>query len=104
LVEPPAAPAEPVVLTSVSPTSVRRPGKVLFDLHGTGLRADLIVRMMTVREMPRGITVTRQRWVNANLMTALVELDASVKPGAYAIALEDPKGGRLRTLPFTVTK
>jgi hypothetical protein len=93
-----------VVLTSVSPTSVRRPGKVLLDLRGTGLRPDLIVRVMAMRVMPRGITVAGQKFVNANLMTALLELDASVKPGVYAIALEDPTGGRLKTQPFTVSK
>jgi hypothetical protein len=76
----------------------------MLDLRGSGLRPDLLVRVMALREMPRGITVARQKWVSANLMTALLELDQSVKPGAYAIALEDPRGGPIRTLPFTVTK
>ena len=102
-VEPPPV-REPVVLTSLSPTTVRRPGKVMFDVHGTGLRADLLVRIMARREMPRGITVTGQRCVSGNLMTVLLELDGSVKPAVYAIALEDPSGGSLKTLPFTVTK
>ncbi len=102
--EPRALVREPVVLSSVSPTTVRRPGKVMFDLHGAGLRADLLVRIMALREMPKGITVARQRWVSANLMTVLLELDERVKPAAYAIALEDPMGGPLKTLPFTVTK
>jgi serine/threonine protein kinase len=102
-VEPPPA-REPVVLTSLSPTAVRRPGKVMFDLHGTGLRADLLVRVVAHREMPHGITVTGQRCVSGNLMTILLELDGSVKPAVYAIALEDPAGGPLKTLTFTVTK
>jgi hypothetical protein len=102
-VEPPPV-REAVELTSLSPTMVRRPGKAMFDLHGTGLRADLIVRIMARREMPRGITVTGQKWVSANLMTILLELDGSVKPAVYAIALVDPTGGPLKTLPFTVTK
>jgi hypothetical protein len=92
------------VLTTVSPLAVRRPGRAMLDLRGSGLRPDLLVRVMALREMPRGITVARQKWVSANLMTALLELDESVKPGAYAIALEDPTGGPIRTLPFTVTK
>jgi hypothetical protein len=37
-------------------------------------------------------------------MTILLELDASVKPAVYAIAIEDPTGGPPKTLPFTVTK
>jgi hypothetical protein len=101
---PPPAAREPVVLTAVSPVTVRRPGKVMFDLRGSGLRADLLVRIMALREMPRGITVARQRWVSASLITVLLELDDSVKPAVYAIALEDPMGGPLKTLPFTVTK
>jgi hypothetical protein len=95
---------EPIVLTSVSPPTARRPGRVMFDLHGAGFRADLVVRIVALREMPRGITVERQKWVSANLMTALLLLDESVKPAVYAIAIEDPKGGRVKSLPFTVTK
>ncbi len=102
-VQPPPV-LEAVVLTSISPTTVRRPGKVMFDLHGTGLRADLVVRIMARREMPRGITISGQRWVSGNLMTILLELDGSVKPAVYALAIEDPAGGPLKTLPFTVTK
>ena len=37
-------------------------------------------------------------------MTVLLELDESVTPGAYAIALEDPAGGPTKPLQFTVTK
>jgi hypothetical protein len=76
----------------------------MVDLHGTGLRADLLVRVVALREMPRGIRVAGQKWVSASLMTVLLELDDSVKPAAYAIALEDPRGGPLKTLPFTVTR
>jgi hypothetical protein len=48
--------------------------------------------------------VARQKWVNASLVTVLLELDASVTPGAYAIALEDPAGGQTKPLQFSVTK
>jgi hypothetical protein len=97
-------PSAPVVLTALSPPAVRRPGKVLLDLRGTGLRSDLLVRVVALREMPRGITVARQKWVSGNLMTVLLELDADVKPAVYAIALEDPTGGPLKSLELTVTK
>jgi serine/threonine protein kinase len=102
--EPPVAPSEPVVLTALSPLSVRRPGKVLLDLRGTGLRPDLRARILPLKEVPRGITVARQKWVSANLVSVLLELDAAVTPGAYAIALEDPAGGPVKPLQFTVTK
>jgi hypothetical protein len=103
VVEPPRA-REPLVLTSVSPPTARRPGRVMFDLHGTGFRADMVVRIVALREVPRGITVGGQKWVSANLMTALLLLDESVKPAVYAIAIEDPAGGPMKSLPFTVTK
>jgi hypothetical protein len=103
-VEPPAAPREPVVLSTVSPLSVRRPGRALLDLRGTGFRPELRVLIVPLREAPRGITVARQRWVSATLVTVLLELDAGVAPGAYLIALEDPGAGQTKPLQFTVTK
>jgi hypothetical protein len=103
VVEPPRV-REPLVLTSVSPPTARRPGRVMFDLHGTGFRADMVVRVVALREVPRGITVEGQKWVSAKLMTALLLLDESVKPAVYAIAIEDPAGGPVKSLPFTVTK
>jgi hypothetical protein len=104
VVEPPAAPLEPVVLTALSPLAVRRPGKALVDLRGTGLRPDLRARVLPLKEAPHGITVARQRFVSANLVTVLLELDESVAPGAYALVLEDPAGGPVKPLQFTVTK
>lgn len=103
-VEPPGAPLEPVALTALSPLSVRRPGKTLLDLRGTGLRPDLRARVLPLREAPRGITVARQKWVSANLVTVLLELEESVTPGTYAIVLEDPAGGPVKPLHFSVTK
>jgi len=104
LAEPPAAPAEPAVLTALSPLSVRRPGRALLDLRGTGLRSDLRARVLPLREAPRGISVARQKWVSATLVTVLLELEETVTPGVYAVALEDPSGLQTRPLQFTVTK
>jgi hypothetical protein len=92
------------VLTALSPLTVRRPGKALLDLRGTGLRPDLRARVVPLRDVPRGITVARQKWVSANLVTVLLELDEGVTPGSYAIVLEDPAGGPVKPLQFTVTK
>jgi len=100
----PAVPTEPVVLAAVSPLSVRRPGKVLLDLRGSGFRSDLRVRVLPMRESTRGIAVARLKWVSASLVTVLLDLDGSVSPGTYAIALEDPAGGQTKPLQITVTK
>lgn len=97
-------PAEPPVLSTLSPLSAQRPGKVLFDLRGTGLHAALRARVLPIREAPRGILVVRQKWVDPTLVTVLVELDSEVKPGAYAITLEDAQGQQAKPLTFTVTR
>ena len=102
--QPPTEPAEPAVLTALSPLSVRRPGRALLDLRGTGLRSDMRVRVLPLREAPRGISVARQKWVSATLVTVLLELEETVTPGAYALALEDPSGHQTKPLQFTVTK
>jgi hypothetical protein len=100
----PAVATEPVVLTALSPLAIRRPGRVLLDVRGTGLRPDLRARILPLREVPHGITVARQKWVSANLVTVLLELDGSVTPAVYAIDLEDAGGGHAKPLQFTVTK
>jgi hypothetical protein len=48
--------------------------------------------------------VARQKWVSDTLVTVLLELDETVVPGAYSIALEDSAGVTTKSLPFTVTK
>jgi hypothetical protein len=97
-------PAEPPVLSTVSPLTAQRPGKVLFDLRGTGLHEALRARILPIHEAPRGIVVSRQKFVDATLVTVLVELGAEVKPGTYAITLEDAAGRQANPLTFTVTR
>jgi hypothetical protein len=92
------------VLSTLSPLSAHSPGKVLFDLRGTGFHAALRARILPLRETPRGILVVRQKWVDPTLVTVLVELDSQAKPGAYGIALEDAQGRQTKALTFTVTR
>jgi len=97
-------PVEPASLTTLSPPSVRRPGRVLLDIRGTGLRSDQRARILPLKEAPRGITIVRQKWTGPNLVTILLELDGSVTPAAYAIALEGANGDRTNPLQLSVTK
>ena len=97
-------PAEPPVLATLSPLSAQRPGRVLIDLRGTGLHAGLRARILPLREVPRGILVVRQKCVDPTLVTVLIELDAEVRPGPYAITLEDAGGRQAKPLTFTVTR
>jgi hypothetical protein len=98
------AAVEPSVLTAVSPLTVRRPGKVMLDLRGTGLRSDQRVLILALKEAPKGITIVRQKWTSPSLVSVLIELDAHVAPAAYAIALESANGERTNPLQLTVTK
>lgn len=97
-------PAVPATLSAVSPLSVKRPGKVLLDIRGAGLRSDLRVRVLPMKETPHGISVVRQKWVDAGLVTVLLDLDAKVAPAIYAVALEGPDGSLTNPLQLTITK
>jgi hypothetical protein len=100
----PVLPRETPVLSTVSPPSVRRPGKYVLDLRGTGLRSDLRVRIVPLKEAPHGITIVRQACKSANLVQVLIDLDTEVTPGGYAITLADSSGGQTAALTLTVTK
>jgi hypothetical protein len=101
---PPAESLPPAVLNAVAPPTVRRPGKVLVDLRGTGLGPGHQARILPVKKVPRGIKVVKQKYVDDTLMTVLLELEESAEPGEYAIAVEDGRGNRSEPLIFEVTK
>ncbi|MGH7361302.1 MAG: serine/threonine protein kinase [Candidatus Methylomirabilales bacterium] len=101
---PTTAPAEPALLTAVSPLTVRRGGTTMLDLRGSGLRPDHQARLVKVKENTDGISVARQKYMDPTLIRVLLNLDPNVPPGAYAIALSDGGGGMTNTLPFTVVK
>jgi len=100
----PDLPSDPPVAATLSPLTARRPGKVLFDLRGSNLHAALRARVLPVREAPRGIAVVRQKCAGAALVNVLLEFDATVAPGAYALVLEDAAGRQTKPLTFTVVK
>jgi len=101
---PAVAPVEPAALSTLSPLTVKRGGRALLDLRGSGLRSDQHVQILGVKDPAKGISVVRQKWTSANLVTVLLELDANVSPTIYAIALESANGDRTNVLHFTVTK
>jgi hypothetical protein len=92
------------VLSAVAPPTVKRPGKALVDLRGTGLRPEHRARILPVKKVPWGIKIIRQKLVNDTLMTILLELEESAEPGEYAIAVEDGRGNRSEPLVFEITK
>ncbi len=101
---PTTAPAEPALLTAVSPLTVRRGGTTMLDLRGTGLRPDHQARIVKIKENTDGISVARQKYVDPTLIKVLLNLNPNVPPGPYAVALSDASGGMTNTLSFTVLK
>jgi hypothetical protein len=100
---PPAPPPEPAVLTAVSPLEVKRPGKVMLDLRGTGLRSEHRARVMAINKDPRGIRVAGQKYVNETLITVLIDLAPDAETGEFGIVVEDTFG-RTGQVVFTVNK
>jgi hypothetical protein len=96
--------AEPAVLTTVNPASVRRRGIAILDLRGSGFRADLRAIVFRGREIPTAIAVVRQRLVNPGLMQVGLQVDEAAAPGAYSIGLTDAQGRTSNTLKFEVAK
>ena len=101
---PPAPPAEPAVLHTVSPLEVKRPGKVLLDLRGTGFGPDHRARVLPLKKAPRGITVIGQKYVNETLITVLLDLDPKAETGEFAIVVEDRGGTQTAPATFKVNK
>jgi hypothetical protein len=100
----PPPPLPPAALSTVSPLTVARPGKVLLDIRGSALRPEHHVLIVPLKKAPSGISVVRQKLQGDALITVLLNLDASVSPGEYGLAVEDAQGVRSNTLVFTVTK
>lgn len=99
-----AAAAEPTVLTAVSPLQVKRGVTTILDVRGSGLRADQKAAILKIKEAPNGISVVKQKFVNAGLVQVVVKLEETAAPGAYALAMADGSGAYTNTLSFTVAK
>jgi hypothetical protein len=99
-----AAPAEPAVLQTISPLTIKRPSTTIFDVHGTGLRADLKATLLKIKDAPNGISILRQKLVNSTLVQIVVKVDEGTAPGLYGLSMADSRGGYSNTLSFTVAK
>jgi Protein kinase domain len=99
-----AAPAEPAVLATISPLTIKRPSTTIFDVHGTGLRADLKATLLKIKDAPNGISILRQKLVNSTLVQIVVKVDEGTTPGPYGLSMADSRGGFSNTLSFTVAK
>jgi hypothetical protein len=101
---PEAAATEPTVLTAVSPLQVKRGATTILDVRGTGLRASQKATILKIKDAPNGISVVRQKFVNAGLVQVIVKLEETTAPGAYGLTMADPDGAASNALSFTVGK
>jgi hypothetical protein len=99
-----AAVTAPTVLTAVSPLQVRRGATAIFDVRGTGLRADQKATVLKIKDAPNGISVVRQKFVNGGLVQVIVKLDDNATPGLYGLAMSDAGGAFSNVLSFTVAR
>lgn len=82
----------PLVLTAVSPPTLKRGGRTLVDLRGTGLRSGLLPGLLKGRAPADGIRVLSQRFVNPTLIQVFFEVDAAASTGSYTLSLGDAAG------------
>ena len=101
-----AAPAEPAMLTAISPLALKRGQTTILDVRGANLRADLQLRIVKAKNgtPASGFSIARQRLFNPTLLQILVKLDESADAGAYVASVVDPQGATSNGLPITITK
>ena len=83
----------PAILTAVSPPLVKRGGRTLVDVRGTGLRAGLQPSLTKGKGSADGVRVLSQRFVNPTLVQIFFEVDAAAPTGTYTLSLADATGG-----------
>jgi hypothetical protein len=83
---------------------VKRGATTILDVRGTGLRADQKATVLKIKEAPNGISVVRQKFVNAGLVQVIVKLEETAAPGSYGLAMADTAGTYSNALSFTVAK
>jgi hypothetical protein len=92
------------VLATISPLTIKRPSTTIFDVHGTGLRPDLTATVLKIKDAPNGISILRQKLVNATLVQIVVKVEETTAPGPYGLSMADSRGVFSNSLSFTVAK
>jgi serine/threonine protein kinase len=105
---PPAAPApptEPALLKSIAPPMMAPNSTSLYDLHGSGLRAELRAVFLKGRDVAPGINVVRQKFVNSTKIQVLVRVEEGAgSGGGYSVVLVDAEGRATNGAPFQIGK
>jgi len=100
-----AAPTEPAALKSIAPPMMAPNTTNLYDVHGSGLRPELRAIFLKGRDVAPGISVVRQKFVNATKVQLLVRVEEGVAGGGgYSVVLVDADGRATNGAPFQIGK
>jgi hypothetical protein len=92
----------PAVLKTLSPPTLRRGGRQLVDVRGSGLTPNHNPTLLKGKAIVAGLTVTGARFVNEGLLQVFIQVDAAVPTGAYVLLLTDGEGRQTNALRFDV--
>jgi hypothetical protein len=97
---PPPAPAEPAVLSHLSPPNMQARPSFLVDVRGTGLRQEHRAVVLRGGSPAPGFEIVRQRYRNPELLQLLLKIDASTPKGDYVLAVRDAGGALSNPISF----
>lgn len=98
------APSGPAAISTLVPGKVRKGGRALVDVRGSGLRADHRAQVLRGGGLAPGIVVAGQRYVDAGLVRLILEIGEAAVPGTYQVLLVDGGGQATNARPLEVTK
>jgi serine/threonine-protein kinase len=96
--------AGPALIRTIAPFRLRPGALQVLDVHGSGLRAEHRARIVPLRkrEVAAGFNVTRYQLRNPELLLVFVQVDAAVRPGKYALSLQDASGAETNAFAIEV--
>ena len=99
-----AAPAEPAVVKSMAPPTVRRGQRQLVDVRGEHLRADLQARFQHKGRAAAGVEVARQKAADPGLLQMLLVIGPDTPTGSYSLSFVDAQGRASNAVLFEVVQ
>ncbi len=101
---PAAAPGVPGTISAIVPGKVKKGGRALLDVRGSGLRPDHRAQVLRGGALAPGIVVAGQRCVDPGLVRLILDIGDAAVPGTYQVLLVDASGQATNARPLEVTK
>ena len=86
------------------PGKVKKGGRALLDVRGSGLRPDHRAQVLRGGALAPGIVVAGQRCVDPGLVRLILDIGDAAVPGTYQVLLVDASGQATNARPLEVTK